>query len=108
MTEVFSPDIDTNTTAIVRPDANLDLLSGVCLRVSVEVGSTSMRLAALLDVAEGSVIELDRQANDLLDIFANGSLIARGEIVSVDSRYGIRIAEVVTPEGRSPAIERRL
>ncbi len=108
MTEAFSPEIDTSMTAMVRPDANLDILSGVCLRVSVEVGSTSMRLSALLDVTEGSIIELDRQANDLLDIFANGSLIARGEIVSIDSRYGIRIAEVVTPEGRPPAIERRL
>ena len=108
MTEVFTPESEDGAMAIARPDTNLDILSGVCLRVSVEVGSTSMRLAALLDVAEGSVIELDRQANDLLDIFANGSLIARGEIVSVDSRYGIRIAEVVTPERRSPAIERRL
>ncbi len=108
MTDIFSPEAEGPDVNAMRPDANLDILSGVSLRVSVEVGSTSMRLAALLAVAEGSVIELDRQANDLLDIFANGSLIARGEIVSVENRYGVRVTEVVAPDRRSPAIERRL
>lgn len=61
----------------VRPDHNFDLLSDVSLRISVEVGSTSMRLADLLSLGEGGVIELDQQANDVLDIFANGTLIAR-------------------------------
>ncbi len=108
MTDILTPEFDSADVAPSRPDTNLDILSGVSLRVSVEVGSTSMRLAALLAIAEGSVIELDRQANDLLDIFANGSLIARGEIVSVDNRYGVRVTEVVAPERRTPAIERRL
>jgi flagellar motor switch protein FliN len=108
MTDIFAADLDSTTPVIPRPDANLDILSGVSLRVSVEVGSTSMRLADLLNVAEGSVIELDRQSNDLLDMFANGSLIARGEIVSVDNRYGIRIAEVLAPEQRTASVERRL
>src|SRR3546814_7725127 len=65
---------------------NFDLLAGVSLRVSVEVGSTSMTLSELLALGEGSVIELDRAATDLLDIYANGTLIAKGEIVSVDGR----------------------
>jgi flagellar motor switch protein FliN len=90
-----------------RPDQNLDLLSGVAIRISVEVGSTAMRLADLLNVAEGSVIELDRAANDLLDLFANGTLIAKGEIVSVEGRYGIRVVEVVGPDKRLPQMERR-
>lgn len=108
MTDNLATERDGSTPAPPRADANLDILSGVSLRVSVEVGSTSMRLADLLNVAEGSVIELDRQSTDLLDLFANGSLIARGEIVSVDNRYGIRVAEVVAPERRTPAVERRL
>jgi flagellar motor switch protein FliN len=91
-----------------RADHNLDLLSGVSIRVSVEVGSTTMRLAELINVAEGSVIELDRATGDLLDLFANGTLIARGEIVGVEGRYGIRIVEVVSPDARAPQIERRL
>ena len=86
---------------------NFDLLAGVSLRVSVEVGSTSMALAELLNVAEGSVIELDRAATDLLDIYANGTLIAKGEIVSVDGRYGIKVAELVAPERGLAGFERR-
>jgi flagellar motor switch protein FliN len=91
-----------------RPKQNFDLLSGVSLRVSVEVGSASIKLVDLLNFAEGSVVELDRQANDLLDIFANGTLIAKGEIVTVDNRYGVRIVEVVAAERRLAGIERRV
>ena len=83
------------------------LLAGVSLRVSVEVGSTSMTLAELLALSEGSVVELDRAANELLDIYANGTLIAKGEIVSVDGRYGIQIAEVVAPAQGFAGFERR-
>ena len=93
--------------APVRPDHNFDLLSGVSLRVSVEVGSASMRLSDLLNLAEGSVVELDRQANDMLDIFANGTLIAKGEIVNMDGRYGVRVSEVVSTDRRIAGLERR-
>jgi flagellar motor switch protein FliN len=91
----------------IRPDQNLDLLSGVSLRVSVEVGAASIKLADLLHWAEGSVIELDRQVSDLLDIFANGTLIAKGEIVTIEGRYGIRIIEVIATDRRVPGVERR-
>ena len=86
---------------------NFDLLAGVSLRVSVEVGSTSMTLSELLALGEGSVIELDRAATDLLDIYANGTLIAKGEIVSVDGRYGIQVGEVVAPARGLEGFERR-
>ena len=86
---------------------NFDLLAGVSLRVSVEVGSTSMTLAELLALSDGSVVELDRAANELLDIYANGTLIAKGEIVSVEGRYGIQIAEVVAPAQGFAGFERR-
>jgi flagellar motor switch protein FliN/FliY len=100
----------SETTAIdtmARPDRNLALLAGVAVRVSVEVGSASMRLADLLNMTEGSVVELDRQANDLLDIMANGTLIAKGEIVTVDGRYGVRVVDVVTPDHAGNGIDRR-
>jgi flagellar motor switch protein FliN len=76
-------------------DANFDLLAGVSLRVSVEVGSAALTLSELMQLGQGSVVELDRQANDLLDIFANGTLLAKGEIVETNGRYGIRIVELV-------------
>lgn len=95
------------TATPLRADANLDLLAGVSLRVSVEVGSTAMKLADLLALAEGGIVELDRQANDLLDIFTNGTLIAKGEIVAVDGRYGVRVVEVVSPDHRAIGIDGR-
>jgi flagellar motor switch protein FliN/FliY len=97
----------TALDAVARPDRNLALLAGVAVRVSVEVGSASMRLADLLNMTEGSVVELDRQANDLLDIMANGTLIAKGEIVTVDGRYGVRVVDVVTPDHAGNGIDRR-
>jgi len=83
------------------------LLADIPVRMSVEVGSTSLRLAEVMDLAEGSVVELDRQADDLLDIMVNGALIAKGEVVTVNGRYGIRIAEIAATETRLAGIERR-
>lgn len=86
---------------------NFRLLSDIPVRLSVEVGSTSLKLAELLDLAEGSVVELDRQANELLDILVNGTLIAKGEVVTVNGRFGIRVVDVVATDARMTGIERR-
>jgi flagellar motor switch protein FliN len=102
----FSSDANL-PAASLQPERNLALLAGVSVRVSVEVGSAAMRLADLLNLGEGSVVELDRQANDLLDIMANGTLIAKGEIVTVDGRYGVRVVDVVVPDQAAFGIERR-
>ena len=102
-----APRADRRDNKNIAAAPNFDLLAGVSLRVSVEVGSTSMTLAELLAIDEGSVIELDRAATDLLDIYANGTLIAKGEIVSVDGRYGIQVAEVVAPARGLEGFERR-
>jgi flagellar motor switch protein FliN len=104
MTEAPMMNSAQNTGAL---EGNFDLLAGVSLRISVEVGSASMTLSDLLRLGEGSVVELDRQANDLLDIFANGTLIAKGEIVEVDGRYGIRVVDVVSADRRMSGMERR-
>lgn len=87
------------------PDHNFELLAGVSLRVSVEVGSASLKLSELLSLSKGSIVELDRDADALLDILANGTLIARGDVVAVDGRYGIRVAELVD---RREGVERRV
>ncbi|MCI4591581.1 flagellar motor switch protein FliN [Sphingobium sp. BYY-5] len=83
------------------------LLADIPVRMSVEVGSTSLRLAEVMDLAEGSIVELDRQADDLLDIMVNGALIAKGEVVTVNGRYGIRIVDIAATENRLAGIERR-
>ena len=69
--------------------ANFRLLQDVDVRLSVEVGGTN-----LLALGESSVIELDRYANELLDVLVNGTLIGRGEVVTVGDRFGIRITEL--------------
>ena len=86
---------------------NYRLLADIPLRLSVEVGSTSLRLAELMDLNAGSVVELDRQANELLDIMVNGTLVAKGEVVTVNGKFGIRVVDVVAADARLSGIERR-
>ena len=99
--------VDRDAVTRSSESSNLDHFGGVSLRISVEVGSASIPLSEVLSLAEGSVVELDRQANDVLDIFANGTLIAKGEIVTVDSRYGVRVTDVVSSDAPSRSFERR-
>lgn len=86
---------------------NYRLLSDIPVRLSVEVGSTSLKLSELMSLAEGSVVELDRQANELLDILVNGTLVAKGEVVTVNGRFGIRVVDVVATDARMTGLERR-
>ena len=86
---------------------NYRMLAEIPLRVSVEVGSTAMKLAALMDLAEGSVVELDRQAHEMLDIMVNGTLVAKGEVVTINGRFGIRVVDVVATDARLAGVDRR-
>jgi flagellar motor switch protein FliN/FliY len=90
-----------------RSSATLDLLAGVTVRLSVEVGATFLTLAELVELDIGSVVALDRQVHEPLDICANGAPIARGEIIATDGRYGIRITELVAGNGGLAGLERR-
>lgn len=85
--------------AATSAEQNFDVLAPVKLRLSVEVGSATLTLSELLSLSKGAVVELDRDCNSLLDICANGTLIARGEVVSVDGRYGIKVAELCQRRG---------
>lgn len=101
-----APKIDS-AAARLNSSPQYNLLSSIPVRLTVEVGSTSLRLSEIMDLAEGSVVELDRQADDLLDIMVNGALIARGEVVTVNGRYGIRVVDVANTEAMMAGIERR-
>ena len=81
--------------------ANMRLLQDVDVKLTVEIGSTTLSLRELLALGEASVIELDRQANELLDVLVNGTLIGRGEVVTVGDRFGVRMTELVSPEKRA-------
>jgi flagellar motor switch protein FliN/FliY len=78
-----------------RP-ANLDLLLDVSLSVTAELGRATMRIGELADLGTGAVVELDRAAGAAIDVLVNGRIIARGEIVAVDERFGVRITELVS------------
>ena len=79
---------------------NLRVLENIEVKLTVEVGSTEIKIRDLLRLNEGSVVELDRLAGDPLDILANGTTIAKGEVVMVGERFGIRFTEVSDPEER--------
>ena len=85
---------DKNTAAI----SNFRLLENIEVKLTVEVGNTEIKIKDLLRLNEGSVVELDRLAGDALDILANGTKIAKGEVVMVGEKFGIRFTEVATPE----------
>ncbi len=74
---------------------NLDLLMNVSLGVSAELGRCSMRVSDVLKLGKGSIVELDRLAGGPVDVLVNNRLVARGEIVAVDDRFGVRITEVI-------------
>ena len=89
-------EIQTESSAV----NNLRVLENIDVKLTVEVGNTEIKIRDLLRLNEGSVVELDRLAGEPLDILANGTMIAKGEVVMVGERFGIRLTEVVDPEER--------
>lgn len=78
----------------------LDLILDIPVTISMEVGSTSITIRNLLQLNQGSVIELDRLAGEPLDVKVNGTLIAHGEVVVVNEKFGIRMTDVISPSER--------
>lgn len=88
-----------------RPTTDqLRLLENIDVALTVEVGRAQLTIRDLLRLSEGSVIELNRMAGDPLDVLVNGTLIAKGEVVMVGERFGIRFGHVITPEERAEAV----
>lgn len=82
----------------MAPD--LDVILDIPVTISMEVGNTSIPIRNLLQLNQGSVIELDRLAGEPLDVLVNGTLIAHGEVVMVNEKFGIRLTDVVSPSER--------
>ena len=82
----------------VRP--NIDVILDVPVTLSLEVGRAQMSVGRLLRLSQGSVVELDRGAGEPLDVLVNGTLVAHGEIVIVNDKFGIRLTDVVPPGKR--------
>ncbi|MEH6470188.1 MAG: flagellar motor switch protein FliN [Halopseudomonas sp.] len=84
----------------VGDNPDLDVILDIPVSLSMEVGSTEIAIRNLLQLSQGSVIELDRMAGEPLDVRVNGTLIAHGEVVVVNDRFGIRLTDVVSPSER--------
>ncbi len=83
------------------PVMNIELLVDVPVQITVELGRTQMTVRQVLELERGSVIELERVAGDPVDVLVNGSLIAVGEVVVVDDRFGVRISHIVSTNAQS-------
>lgn len=84
----------------VSSSTNLELLLGVTLLVTVELGRARMSIEEVLKLGPGSVVELDKQAGEPVDVLVNDRLVARGEVVVIDDRFGVRITDVLPPAQR--------
>lgn len=78
----------------------LDVILDIPVSLSLEVGRTQIPIRNLLQLTQGSVVELDRLAGEPLDVMVNGTLIAHGEVVVVNEKYGIRLTDVMSPHER--------
>ncbi len=81
-------------------DVNLDVILDVPVTLSMEVGRTRIPIRNLLQLNQGSVVELERAAGEPLDVYINGTLIAHGEVVVVNEKFGIRLTDVISPQER--------
>ncbi|MBU4257536.1 flagellar motor switch protein FliN [Patescibacteria group bacterium] len=91
---------DLRDTSASRPAANMELILDIPLEVTVELGRTRILIGELLKLGQGSVVELSKLAGETLEILANQRLIARGEVVVINEKYGIRITEIMSPAER--------
>ena len=82
-----------------RPD--VELILDVPVTLALEVGRTEMTIGKLLSLSQGAVVELDRNAGEPLDVIVNGALVARGEIVVVNDKFGIRLIDIVAPNDQA-------
>ena len=83
-----------------RHDRNLDLILDIPLKVTVELGRTKMMVSELLNLGQGSVIELNKLAGEALEILVNDKLVARGEAVVVNEKFGVRLTDIISPQER--------
>ena len=90
---------DSTETATSK-DVNLDVILDVAVSLSMEAGRTRVPIRNLLQLNQGSVVELDRAAGEPLDVYVNGTLIAHGEVVVVNDKFGIRLTDVISPAER--------
>ncbi|MCA1322596.1 flagellar motor switch protein FliN [Herbaspirillum sp. alder98] len=98
--DLSSADIQTNT-----PN-DIDFILDIPVQLTVELGRTKIAIKNLLQLAQGSVVELDGMAGEPMDVLVNGCLIAQGEVVVVNDKFGIRLTDIITPAERIRKLNR--
>lgn len=83
---------------------NLEVVLDIPVRLSMEVGNTNITIRKLLQLNKGSIVELTRTAGEPLDVLVNGTLVAQGEVVVVNEKFGVRLLDVISPEQRIQSI----
>jgi flagellar motor switch protein FliN/FliY len=91
-----SPVKNKNSTTTQADELNLDVILDVPVTLSMEIGRTQINIRNLLQLNQGSVVELDRFAGEPLDVLVNGTLIAHGEVVVINDKFGIRLTDVIS------------
>jgi flagellar motor switch protein FliN/FliY len=91
---------DKKTSSSVSDEVNLDVILDVPVTISMEIGRTQINIRNLLQLNQGSVVELERFAGEPLDVLVNGTLIAHGEVVVINDKFGIRLTDVISPSER--------
>lgn len=85
---------------VALDNPSMDVILDIPVKLSMEVGRSDISIRNLLQLNQGSVVELDRVAGEPLDVLVNGTLVAHGEVVVVNDRYGIRLTDVISPQER--------
>jgi len=93
-------DLNDNSGQLTTIDENLDVILDIPVTLSMEIGRTELPIHSLLQLNQGSVVELDRLAGEPMDVLINGTLIAHGEVVVINEKFGIRLTDVISPAER--------
>ncbi len=93
-------ELNGNGNQLTTGETNLDVILDIPVTLSMEIGRTELPIHNLLQLNQGSVVELDRLAGEPLDVLINGTLIAHGEVVVINEKFGIRLTDVISPAER--------
>jgi flagellar motor switch protein FliN/FliY len=102
--QIFNQFTTEDAKSVQRTD--LDMILDIPVQLEVQLGRTKIAIKSLLQLAQGSVIELDGMAGEPMDVLVNGCMIAQGEVVVVNGKFGIRLTDVITPSERMRKLNR--
>jgi len=92
--------LEDTSSGPAAEEENLDVILDIPVTISMEIGRTNISIRNLLQLNQGSVVELDRLAGEPMDVLVNGTLVAHGEVVVVNEKFGIRLTDVISPAER--------